>query len=194
MTSSISSRFCHNVFDASLLTIFPSDVESLRKGIIKTSKNKVQADYTILLVGETGIGKSTFLEFLANVLIGNNIDHYSYMIDSDHGPNDFSYQSQTNSARLYKLTSNNGIVVSADASKVSMCNLFPRFASSTHLGWPTLAVSSKTNSTGRISLLRSRITLTPSLPSSSSSMAPSRGLLFVPTMHCPLCSLCSLNP
>ena len=148
ITPRLSSRFRHNVVDASLLTIFPSDVESLKKGIIKTSKNKVQADYTILLVGETGVGKSTILEFLANVLIGNNIDRYSFeILDRSNEQNGSGNQSQTNSARLYKFTSTNGIVVSADTRIVSICNLFPRFASSTHLGWPTLAVSSKTNST-----------------------------------------------
>jgi polynucleotide 5'-kinase involved in rRNA processing len=41
------------------------------KGIIKTSaENKAQAPYTILLVGETGTGKSSLLEFIANVLVG----------------------------------------------------------------------------------------------------------------------------
>ena len=141
-------------FDAFLLTIFFSDVESLRRGIIKTSKNKVQADYTILLVGETGVGKSAVLEFLANVLIANNIDRYNFeILDHSIEQNGSSNQSQTNSARLYKLTSSNGIVVSPDASIVSVCDLLPRFAYSTHLGWPTLAGLSKTSSTRGILLL-----------------------------------------
>jgi ABC-type nitrate/sulfonate/bicarbonate transport system ATPase subunit len=93
-----------------------SDVESLKRGIIRTSKNNVQADYTILLVGETGVGKSTFLEFLANVLTGNDIDRYDFGIldrsNEQHGP---SSQSQTNSPRLYELMSHNGIVVSPGA-------------------------------------------------------------------------------
>jgi septin family protein len=116
--------------------MFSSDVESLKRGIIKTSKNKVQADYTLLLVGETGVGKSTFLEFLANVLIGNNIDHYNFeILDLNNEQGGSSSQSRTQSARLYQLTSNNGIVVSAGVlSIMSTCNLFPRFASSTHLG------------------------------------------------------------
>ena len=90
-----------------------SDVESIKRAIIKTSKNEAQAPYTILLVGETGVGKSSVLEFIANVLAGNDIDNYNFNI-LDHtnelgGPNN---QSQTNSARLYRLTSKNGIVVS----------------------------------------------------------------------------------
>jgi len=113
-TPRLSSRLSHSIFDVSLLTVFPSDVESLKKGIIKTSKNK--ASYTILLVGETGVGKSAFLEFLGNVLIGNDIDHYSFRtLDRDNEQNGSEKQSQTNSARLYELKSKNGIVVSADA-------------------------------------------------------------------------------
>ena len=90
-----------------------SDVESLKRAIIKTSKNEAQAPYTILLVGETGVGKSSVLEFIANVLAGNDIDNYNFDI-LDHtneqgGPNN---QSQTNSARLYEFRSKNGVVVS----------------------------------------------------------------------------------
>ena len=94
--------------------MFSSDVESLKIGIIKTSKNSVQADYTILLVGETGVGKSTFVEFLTNVFMGNDIDLYDLeMFDLSNKHSGSRHQSQTNSPRLYKLTSNNGIVVSA---------------------------------------------------------------------------------
>jgi len=96
-----------------VLTVFPSDVESLRKGVIKTSKN---AAYTILLIGETGVGKSSVLEFIANVLLGKDTDNYDFKI-LDHtneqgGPDN---QSQTNSARLYEFTSSNGVVVSNGA-------------------------------------------------------------------------------
>jgi len=54
------------------------------------------------------------LEFIANVLAGNDHDHYNFAI-LDHtnelgGPD---HQSQTNSARVYKFTSKNDIVVSA---------------------------------------------------------------------------------
>jgi len=131
-----SSRLYYkNIFGAFLLAIFSSDVESLKQGIIKTSRNKVHPVYTILLVGETGVGKSAFVELLANVLIGNDVDHYSIKtFDRDNEQNDSEMQRQTNSARLYEIKSNNGMVVSAEARIVSMCNLFPRFASSTHLG------------------------------------------------------------
>ena len=115
--------------------MFSSDVASLRKGIIKTSKNNVQAPYTILLVGQAGVGKSSFLELLANVLTGNNIDHYNFgILDNSNEQSASIHQSRTQFTRLYEITSKNGIVVSASAlSIVSMCNHFPRFASSTHL-------------------------------------------------------------
>jgi len=90
----------------------PSDVESLKKGIVKTSKNKANAPYTILLVGETGVGKSSVLEFIANVLFGEEIDHYNFTIldrNNEHAGSD--NQSKTNSARLYEFTSKSGIMV-----------------------------------------------------------------------------------
>jgi len=92
-------------------------VQSLKQGDIKTSKNTVQAPYTILLVGETGVGKSSFLEFLANVLIGRDIGHYDLeILDPTNEQGGSDNQSQTNSARLYELKSNNGITVSASVS------------------------------------------------------------------------------
>jgi len=135
------------------------------------------------------------VEFLANVFIGNDIDHYSFQIlERDNEQNGSEKQSQTNSARFYELKSNNGIVISSDARIVSMCNLFPRFASLTYLGWSTLAILSKTNSTRGLLTPRSKSTLTLSLPFSSPLMAPSRGLLLGPSMHSPFCPLASRNP
>jgi len=99
-----------------------SDVESLKRGIIKTSKNRAKRSYTILLVGETGVGKSSVLEFIANVLAGNDIDNYNFKI-LDHSnelgrPN---HQSQTNSARLYEFTSKNGLSVGASIYERREC-------------------------------------------------------------------------
>ena len=90
-----------------------SDIESLRKGIIKTSKNKANAPSTILLVGETGVGMSSVLEFIANILIGKDTDHYEIeILDHANEQSGSENQSQTNnSARLYELKSKNGIVV-----------------------------------------------------------------------------------
>ena len=106
---------------------FPSNVESLRKGIIKTSQNSVQAPYTILLVGETGVGKSAVLEFIANVLIGNNIDCYDFeIVDRSSEPPISLNQSQTNSARFYTLTSKNDIVVSEGVLNVEECVTLPK--------------------------------------------------------------------
>jgi predicted GTPase len=114
-----------------VLSRFSSNVESLRKGIIKTSKNKANKPYTILLVGETGVGKSSFLELIANVLFGNDVDHYDFnVVDHSSKQDGHGHQSQTNSARfydfdiledskgptnsihVYEVTSKNGIVVS----------------------------------------------------------------------------------
>jgi predicted GTPase len=98
-----------------LLIVFSSDVGSLSKGIIKTSRNKANKSYTILLVGETGVGKSSVLEFIANILIGKDIEHYDFQIlDHTNEQSGSDNQSQTNSARLYEFRSKNGIVVSVN--------------------------------------------------------------------------------
>ena len=73
----LASKF-NCVFSVSVLTVLSSDVESLKKGIIKTKNN--QTSYTILVVGETGTGKSSLLEIIANVLIGKNVDYYDFGI------------------------------------------------------------------------------------------------------------------
>ena len=86
-------------------------MESLKRGIIKPSKD---TPYIILLVGETGVGKSTFLRFLANVFIGNSIGHYDFeILDRGNEQNISSNQGQANSIYSCELTSSNGIVVSA---------------------------------------------------------------------------------
>ena len=95
------------------LTVLASDVESLKRGIIKTSNNKAKASYTLLLVGETGVGKSAVVEFIANVIAGNDIDHYSFgVLDQTNSKGDSNKWNQANSVRLYELTSKNGILVS----------------------------------------------------------------------------------
>lgn len=92
----------------------PSDVESLKGGVIKSSKN---APYTILVLGETGVGKSLVLEFIANVLRGKDIDHYDLKIlNHTNEQGGSSNQSQTNSAQLYEFKSRNGILVSTNIS------------------------------------------------------------------------------
>ena len=104
----------HNIFDAPYpyLTVFSSDVESLKKGIIKCSTNKAKAPYTFLLVGEAGVGKSSVFELIANVFAGKDIDHYDFhILDHTNEQGSTNNQSQTNSARLYELTSKNGTVV-----------------------------------------------------------------------------------
>ena len=84
-------------------------MESFKLGI-----TEAKAPCTILLVGETGVGKSSVVEFIANVLLGNDIDHYEFdILDSTHEQGDSGHQSQTNSVYLYKFTSKSGIVVSA---------------------------------------------------------------------------------
>ena len=107
----------------------PSDIESLKQGIVKTSKK-----HTILLVGEAGVGKSSFLQFIANILTGNAIDHYAFDI-LDHTNEKASFnnnQAQTNEARLYEITSTNGVVVSAGACERGECALTLNLSQGSH--------------------------------------------------------------
>ena len=110
------------ILDASVLILFASDAKSLRNGVIKTSKNKPKAPYTILLVGETGVGKSSLLELIANALAGNDIDHYSLeILDPTNEQGGSANQSKTNSTRVYQFTSKNGIVVSPGHCEPDEC-------------------------------------------------------------------------
>ena len=84
------------------------------QGIIRTRANPAKTSYTILLVGETGVGKSSFLELIANVLHGKDINHYDLdALDRTNEQSGSKDKSQTNSVRLYQFTSTNGVVVSS---------------------------------------------------------------------------------
>jgi len=108
------SRRSHSHLGAVVLTLFSSSVVCLKQGMIQTQANPEKATYTILLVGETGVGKSSLLQFIANALHGNDVDHYDFdTLDDTNEQGGSNGQSQTNSARLYEFTSKNGIVVSS---------------------------------------------------------------------------------
>lgn len=145
--------------------------------------------YTILLVGGTGVGKSSVVEFIANVLFGRDTDNYDFdILDHANEQGDSGDRSQTKGVRLYEFTSINGIVVSFSAlDLVGRCNLFPRFVSLTHPDSPRPAMSSKTSSTRRGSPIRSENKSTLSLPSSFSLIVPSRATLSGWTARSPPC-------
>ena len=151
VTTRLSSNL-GDAFDVSVLTVFPSDsdVDFLKHGIIKMPTSKANGSYTILLVGETGVGKSPLLKMIANVLLGNDIDHYDLDI-LNRPPKEQGAVGQTVSPHLYEITSVGGILVSSRVfNSVSRLDLFLSFVSSTHLDWPALAVLSKTKSTRKI--------------------------------------------
>ncbi|PBK99273.1 hypothetical protein ARMGADRAFT_496405 [Armillaria gallica] len=87
-----------------------NDAESLSRGIVKTDRNK-QKEFTILLVGETGVGKTAVLSLIANVLAGNHPHNYKEFYDPDNEAGGTQKHSQTKSARVYTLKSVNGVTV-----------------------------------------------------------------------------------
>ena len=151
ITPSLSST-SNSTFYFPVLTVSPSDINSLMHGVVKTAKNNANAPYTILLVGETGVGKSSFLMFIANVLLGNDVHHYDRDI-LDHpynGPGVVGQTASSHSSHLYEITSVSGLLVSARVINTERRDkLFLRFVSSTRLGWD-LALLSKMRPTKRI--------------------------------------------
>ena len=76
----------------------------------------------MLLVGETGVGKSSVLEFIANVLAGNDIDNYNFdFLDHTNERGGPDNQSQTKSARLYEFTSKNDIALRVVTCECGEC-------------------------------------------------------------------------
>ncbi|KIJ90203.1 hypothetical protein K443DRAFT_15425 [Laccaria amethystina LaAM-08-1] len=83
---------------------------SFGKGNVETTKSN--AEFTILLVGETGTGKTSFLSLLVNVLAGRAPDEYDlepYDVTNESGSGQM--HSQTNAAKVYKFKSVNGVQV-----------------------------------------------------------------------------------
>ena len=95
----------NNIVDISVLTEFPSDRNLLKHGIITVPKNDTDASYTILLMGGEDVKKSSLLKFIANVLLGNDIDHYDLDILNKGGTNTLPH--------LYEIMSVSGTLVSA---------------------------------------------------------------------------------
>ncbi|SJL03564.1 uncharacterized protein ARMOST_06921 [Armillaria ostoyae] len=78
-----SSNMSQDTVDDDPVERILNDVESLKKGEVKTDRNK-QKEFTILLVGETGVGKTSFLSLTANVLNGKRPDNYEEFYDLDN--------------------------------------------------------------------------------------------------------------
>ena len=87
-----------------------SDLVSLRQGIVKTSRNKETAGYTVLLVGQTSVGTSSLVNLITTALLGQSIVTNVLMGTVDY-PNQGSRQ-------FHEITSRNGVLVSANINIV----------------------------------------------------------------------------
>ncbi|KIY66908.1 hypothetical protein CYLTODRAFT_354146 [Cylindrobasidium torrendii FP15055 ss-10] len=79
----------------------------MKQGIIKSAKNR--AEFTILLVGETGVGKTCFLSFFANVIEGRSPAEYVPVHDINNEQGGSQKCSQTQAARVYEFRSRNDV-------------------------------------------------------------------------------------
>jgi len=103
-----------NIFDASVLTKF-SDLESRRDAIINMAKNKANAPHTILLVGGTGVGKSSLVELIADTLLDRNLNHWDLgSLDRANERGPFGSGTRTVSPHLYEIATELGVLVSAN--------------------------------------------------------------------------------
>ena len=84
-----------------------SDAESLRQGIVQTTKG--QTEFTLLLVGETGTGKTSFLSLLYNVLAGHPLKEYVERHEKANESGGSQAESQTQAALMYEFVSKNGV-------------------------------------------------------------------------------------
>ncbi|KIP03094.1 hypothetical protein PHLGIDRAFT_256134 [Phlebiopsis gigantea 11061_1 CR5-6] len=86
-----------------------STADLLKRGIVKLTDHK--EDLTVLLVGETGVGKTSILSLFANVLAGHKPVEYVDVHDASNEAGGAQKGSQTNYARVYEFTSKNGVTL-----------------------------------------------------------------------------------
>lgn len=85
-----------------------NNVRQLRRGdVITTAPDRA---FTILLVGETGTGKTTFISFLTNVLAGIPVKSCVDRRDPTNEAGGGQKQSQTQHPLLYELVSRNDVI------------------------------------------------------------------------------------
>ena len=82
-----------------------SEPETLKQGLLKSANRKTE--YTIILVGETGVGKTSVLSLIANVLAGRRPDEYIDVYDKGNEEGGPQSKSQTNTAKVYEFKSRN---------------------------------------------------------------------------------------
>jgi len=107
-----------SIFDTSGLTRF-SDIKPRRDAIINMARNKANAPHTILLVGGTGVGKSSLVEFIANTILSRHGCYCALAsLDSANERRDPGMGTVTVSPHLYEIPSELGVLVSVNFSNV----------------------------------------------------------------------------
>ena len=104
----MSNVFLHCL--QTLNAIHRNELSSVTRGVVFSANHK--REITILLVGETGVGKTSVLNWIANTLLGVSPGQYDLQIhDAANEAGGSGRHSQTNRAQKYTLTSRNGFAV-----------------------------------------------------------------------------------
>ncbi|THU80165.1 hypothetical protein K435DRAFT_810085 [Dendrothele bispora CBS 962.96] len=61
-----------------------NDIPSLRNGIIKTVKSTGKVEFTILVVGETGVGKSSYADLSLSGSFSGQVEKAVKMLEQNH--------------------------------------------------------------------------------------------------------------
>lgn len=86
-------------------------VAKLRRTMSSTSLRKQRKEFTILLVGESGVGKTSFLTFVYNFVRGYRPDQYVPYHEAANEAGGSQAQSQTQAARVYEFVSADGFKI-----------------------------------------------------------------------------------
>lgn len=92
-----------------MFILHDSTVAALRGGIVTTSSTR--SEFTIILIGESGVGKTSFLTLFYNILCGHQPEQYTSYCEQSNEVGGSQAHSQTQTATTYEFVSKNGFKI-----------------------------------------------------------------------------------